>query len=372
MNQSSSTDLDAKLPQALYANNDLQSEWWYYHGHLVSGKREFAFHLAFFRQRTDHLTIGRLIPLRFFSQHIRCAHLALTDFSNRQFHYGQQRSLRANAGADSEKYHVWHRDWMVRGCTEHHELKAKIRAATLTLSLDAVKPAVWNPYGGFLSVGKTCGSVHFSFPRMDATGLLRLNGEEFPVTGQAWMDREAGQFSLDENRHGWDWFAIQLQDNQELMVYRIHDGHRQPIASSTATLIDASNKIERHTVDEFEVVSLGSWRSPSTGNVYPVRWRVSSACLDADLYIESHVQSCEMDTRGSTGMIYWEGPAAVHGKMRGQAVQGRCFVELVGYDQLTKRLGVWDFSDRDLGFTSFLTNEIRLRFRGPGRTVTQI
>lgn len=355
----------------LCSQNSFENEWWYYAGHLQAAGREFAFHLAFFRQRTDRMTIGRFLPLRLFEEHVRCAHFALTDIGKRQFHYGQRGPLGTNAGADANRFCVWHGDWMIQGAGETHQLKAKIRHAELALSLNATKPLVWHPYGGVFSAGETCKSFHLSYPRMQTRGLLTLDGEQFPVVGQAWMDRESGHFALDENRHGWDWFAMQFENNQELMVYCLHDDHRRPTEFSTGTLVDADHNVERLRFDQFQVAPLESWTSPRTGNVYPVRWRVSSASLDADLLVEPYLPCCEMDTRGSTSLIYWEGPGTVQGRLRGKPVRGHCFAELVGYDRQSALPGVYDFSSHNLGLFSFLANQARLVLLGPGQTVTQ-
>jgi hypothetical protein len=41
----------------------------------------------------------------------------------------------------------------------------------------------------------------------------------------------------------------------------------------------------------------------------------------------------ELDTRGTTMVVYWEGSCQVLGRHTGNQPVGRAFVELVGYDQ---------------------------------------
>src|SRR5262249_6542743 len=53
------------------------------------------------------------------------------------------------------------------------------------------------------------------------TGTLRLGTESVAVAGHAWMDREWSTSALAPGEVGWDWFALQLDDGWELMLYRI-------------------------------------------------------------------------------------------------------------------------------------------------------
>ena len=52
----------------------------------------------------------------------------------------------------------------------------------------------------------------------------------------------------------------------------------------------------------------------------------------------------ELDTRGTTMVVYWEGACTVEGTRDGSAVAGRAYVELVGYDR----------SHESPSFTTFL------------------
>ena len=64
------------------------------------------------------------------------------------------------------------------------------------------------------------------------------------------------------------------------------------------------------------------WRSPRTGVEYPVSMQVN------DLRLEPLMDDQELDSRASTGTVYWEG--AVTAYKRDTAV-GRGYLELTGY-----------------------------------------
>jgi predicted secreted hydrolase len=70
-----------------------------------------------------------------------------------------------------------------------------------------------------------------------------------------------------------------------------------------------------------------SWTSPATGTRYPVEWTIDTptgrhtvrALLDAQ----------ELDSRGSTGSVYWEGLSQLL-DTQGREV-GRGYLEMTGY-----------------------------------------
>jgi predicted secreted hydrolase len=68
--------------------------------------------------------------------------------------------------------------------------------------------------------------------------------------------------------------------------------------------------------------TLRTWKSPRTGVEYPVEMAVN------DLVLKPLMDDQELDSRASTGTIYWEG--AVMAKERDRIV-GRGYLELTGY-----------------------------------------
>ena len=70
-----------------------------------------------------------------------------------------------------------------------------------------------------------------------------------------------------------------------------------------------------------------TWRSPRTGASYPVAWRVRVGEHAFDL--EPLMDDAELDSRSSTGTIYWEGP--VRARSADGKSAGRGYLELTGY-----------------------------------------
>jgi predicted secreted hydrolase len=65
--------------------------------------------------------------------------------------------------------------------------------------------------------------------------------------------------------------------------------------------------------------------------------------LKIDIKIEAMILDQELDTRGTTMIVYWEGACSVAGKRADATITGRAYVELVGYDRSHETVGVADF-----------------------------
>jgi predicted secreted hydrolase len=55
-------------------------------------------------------------------------------------------------------------------------------------------------------------------------------------------------------------------------------------------------------------------------------------CLEIELEISPMIDHQELDTRGTSMVVYWEGVCDVSGTSGGLPVNGNSYVELVGYD----------------------------------------
>ena len=52
-----------------------------------------------------------------------------------------------------------------------------------------------------------------------------------------------------------------------------------------------------------------------------------------DLRVVPVIEDQELDTRGTTMIVYWEGACQVSGFSNGNNISGKAYVELVGYDR---------------------------------------
>lgn len=331
------------LPQDLFAQADVQTEWWYYTGHCrgASG-REFGFELVFFKRRTDRDKIG-VVPMAAVANPMYFAHFAISDITRGQFRYETLRSfdkpLDVPVSMSTTSCDVRLGPWSLREVAGKHVLHAEFESGfVFDAILETQKPVVLNGEGG-ITKKKDGASKHFSFTRMSVTGQSVEDGMLETFTGTAWMDREFGSWE----QGNWDWFSIQFNDETELMVYQFQDPTGAFNGQSTGTFVARDGTCTYLTPNDFEIEAAGEWTSPRTKATYPAGWQLRVPRLGIDLRIDPLIADQELDTRGSTMVVYWEGACKVTGTKATLPADGRAYVELVGYDMSHMQAGLGDF-----------------------------
>jgi predicted secreted hydrolase len=321
------------------------TEWWYYTGHLVADDgRHFGFEAVIFRAERGDLPVSW------------ASHLALTDEAGDRFLYAQRseigptvdRSAAATQpglgfdlairGLDPAIPESLTRSpWRLLGSDGHDHIEAALSAqeATaagapfgLTLDLEAQKPPALHDHDGWIDFDGAGGSYYYSRTRMAATGTLALDGASQGVVGIAWFDHQWGDFIAVGG--GWDWFAVDLEDGTDLTLSLVRDTAGSSVLNY-GTLVDAAGTAHHLAGDAFEVTSTARWTSPTTGVDYPAGWRIELPGEGLVIELKPTVAAQELDTRASTGVVYWEGSQRVSATRGGRPVGGEAYVELTGY-----------------------------------------
>ncbi|MBW1916801.1 MAG: carotenoid 1,2-hydratase [Deltaproteobacteria bacterium] len=324
-----------QFPQDHAAHPDFKTEWWYYTGHLeaIDGGERFGYELTFFRvglkkPDPEARSAWALHTLYF-------AHLALTDINRGTFFYKEKvgRGALGMSGAATDRYRVWINDWQVKLHGQIHQLQARSPELTLALSLSPEKPLVVHGADNISQKAEGAGfaSHYYSFTRLATQGQLTYHGRTIPVRGESWMDHEFSSSHLKDYQVGWDWFALQLADGQEIMLYllRHRDGGVDP--HSSGTLVDAQGRGRHLKLADFQVRTTATWQSQHSGARYPAGWQIAIPQSGYKLKITPTVADQELVTTLSTRITYWEGSVRVIGTRFGQPVSGQGYVELTGY-----------------------------------------
>jgi predicted secreted hydrolase len=341
--QSATAGYRYEFPRDHGSHSSYRTEWWYYTGHLRSKSgRSFGFELTFFRRGVPPEDI-KTLPSKWSLHHIYLAHFAVTDITGKRFHFSEKLSREGlgKAGADESRLRVWIDDWRAEAGPDSagaHILAARDETHALALTLQPAKPPVAHGPAGISRKGKDVGqaSHYYSFTRLATTGSLTIDGEVFDVTGTSWMDHEFGSSELGADQVGWDWFSIQLEDNTELMLYRmrLRDGSTDRASSGTA--VSADGRPQHLEVTDFQIESTATWTSSESKATYPSRWQLKFPSLDLMLDVVPLLADQELRTSRSTKVSYWEGAVAVTGTKKGRPIKGQGYVELTGYTERLK------------------------------------
>lgn len=308
-----------------------RDEWWYFTGNLAGPDgRAFGYQLTFFSTALTPHTVQR--SSTWATNEVFMAHFAVTDVQGRRFHFAERfsRAAMGLAGASGAPFTVRLEDWNARQ-TKARPWSARLVAAdrdmAIDLDLQAVKPEVLNGEGGLSRKSAAPGnaSYYYSIPRLATTGIVRVGGESFTVSGISWLDREWSTSALEAGQAGWDWFALHLDDGRDLMFYQLRrrDGGSDPFSGGTLV---ASDGVARNLKREEVQLEVGAWwASPETGARYPALWRLRVPSSGLALEIKPRLAGQEL--RG--GFHYWEGAVAVKG-IDGSP-DGSGYLEMTGY-----------------------------------------
>lgn len=328
------------FPRDHGAHNEFGIEWWYATGWLqrenvADDTPAFGFQLTFFRSRTG---VAQQVESRFAARQLLFAHAALSDVSGkRQVHAeriarwsGDAQAPRAAAAQADTRVHIG--DWHFARNAERYDAKLGDDAAgfAFDLALTPTQPLLLQGEQGFSRKGPQPdnASHYYSRPQLAVHGQLTLaSRERMPVRGKAWLDHEWSGSLMPPGAVGWDWIGINLDDGGALTAFRLRDAKGAAIWSGGSHRARDGN-LRTFSNGEAVFEPLQSWTSAATRATYPVRWRVR--CPAGEFEVQALFDAQELDSRNSTGAVYWEGLSALKRTQDGVRV-GWGYLEMTGY-----------------------------------------
>ena len=317
-----------QFPRDFGSHPDLRTEWWYITGHATSDKgRVFGFQVTFFRSRVEATQAMRS---HFAAKQLVFAHTALTDLEGRTLLHDQRmaRTAGGQAFASETDTDLRLRNWsLVRRDGQYHALIAA-EGFTLDLQFTPTQPVLLQGDKGLSRKGPepAQASYYYSVPQLATQGRIVLQGRSLAVKGTAWLDHEASDALMHPEAVGWDWIGMNLDDGTALTAFHLRraDGSTLWAGGSLRT---AAGVLRVFQANEVRFEAQSHWLSPHTQARYPTRWRVHTPA--GSFTVQALLDDQELDSRSSTGAVYWEGLSDLLGA-QGQRV-GRGYLEMTGY-----------------------------------------
>ena len=324
-----------ELPRDFGSHPAFRIEWWYATGALdVAGVGDpFGFQVTFFRVRTD---VAADQPSAFAARQLIVAHAAVTDPVARRLRH-DQRIAREGFGiahASESDTDLVLRDWSLRrepdGAGHSYRVHVDAPGAhfAFTLRLASTQPVLLQGDAGHSRKGPDAAqaSYYLSEPQLAVSGSLTLDGIPRAATGRAWLDHEWSDALLHPDAVGWDWIGINLDDGGALTAFRLRRKDGSALWAG-GSLRSADGALRVFGPDEVGFTPRRTWTSAATQARYPVEWRVTTP--GASYTVRARIDDQELDSRASTGAVYWEGLADLF-DASGKRI-GRGYLELTGY-----------------------------------------
>ncbi|MCF8167498.1 MAG: carotenoid 1,2-hydratase [Rhodoferax sp.] len=327
-----------EFPRDHGAHPEFSTEWWYLTGFINTAVQEaaFGFQVTFFRSRVPQ---AQALKSDLAARQLVFAHAAVTDVASEKLWHDQRiaRSSGAEPGhnpadlasCSTKDMSVVLKNWTLK--RNDHTLSTRVVNDVFSLDLTATMGQSLLAHGdqGLSRKGPdpAQASYYYSLPQLQVHGDLSLKGRKIKVeTGSAaWLDHEWSQEMLHPQAVGWDWIGLNLDDGNALMAFRLRDESGAALWGG-ATFRDGAS-LRTFEQDEVDFKPLRTWRSPASRAIYPVEWAVTTPA--GSYTVRSLVDNQELDSRSSTGAIYWEGLCDVLNPLHVRV--GRGYLEMTGY-----------------------------------------
>lgn len=316
------------FPRDHGAHPDYRTEWWYLTGWLDAAP-PLGFQVTFFRTRTE---IDPANPSRFAARQLVIAHAAIADPARGSL-LKDERIARAGFGvaeaseADTDvRLDRWR---LARRADGSYQCTLPARGFALQFSATPTQPLLLQGDGGFSRKGPQSAqaSYYYSQPQLQVQATLQHEGTTKRIAGSAWLDHEWSSTLLDADAAGWDWAGMNLDDGAALTAFQIRRRVSGEKLYAYASLREPGSATPwLFAADEVDFTPIERWSSPRTRGVWPVaqRIRVGRRTFETEPLFADQ----ELDSRASTGAVYWEGASRLAEGGRGV---GRGYLEMTGY-----------------------------------------
>ena len=316
------------FPRDHGAHPDYRTEWWYLTGWLDAAQ-PLGFQVTFFRTRT---AIDPANPSRFAATQLVIAHAAIADPARGSLlkderiaraGFGVAEASEADTDVRLDRWRLWRR------ADGSYECTLPARGFTLQFTATPTQPLLLQGENGFSRKGPQAAqaSYYYTQPQLRVQATLQQEGAARRLAGAAWLDHEWSSTLLDADAAGWDWVGMNLDDGAALTAFQIRRRRSGGKLYAYASLREAGRPAPRvFGADDVDFAPIERWTSPRTRAAWPVAQRVRVGARTFEtrpLFADQ-----ELDSRASTGAVYWEGASLLS---EGGRRVGRGYLEMTGY-----------------------------------------
>lgn len=199
-------------------------------------------------------------------------------------------------------------------------------------------------------------SYYYCLTQLLVFGKISINDITEVVSGFAWIDHQWGNF-VNQNPPPWgltmtyEWFSIQLQTNQEIVVGDIWDRETGEKLDQSYTgglnLCYSDGSVD--LLQDYTITPLDYWNKINDNRYYSCQWQITESSRDINLLVtpvfsnnlicfkENYQILQQILEELFPGACFWEGVCIVSGTINDVPVEGKSYVELTHYYENIER-----------------------------------
>ncbi len=332
------------FPADHFSHSGFKTEWWYATGNLkaTTSDQRFGVQFTIFRSGLRP-PASTPVKSKWVVDSFGLGHFAVSDLTNEEFHFNQEIARGSMGDAGFPEFSSTSTDPQTLAFLSKSRIELIDRdknvfrivadlgdtSYDLTIAPTRNQPVFHGADGiSQKGAGAENASHYYSYTRMQTTGTITISGKPHQVGGTMWLDREWASNQLGPDQIGWDWFALQLDDESEIMIYQMRtaNGGTDPYSHGTIIAKDGTTIPVKHS--DYSLTPVEMWKSPKTGATYPVTWKLEIPKINIELTISAAFAQQELALDPVT---YYEGAVIVDGERKGGKLTGRGYMELTGY-----------------------------------------
>ena len=170
-------------------------------------------------------------------------------------------------------------------------INIKTKDGIFYLALTSTKPLVFHgDRGKSFKSSQNNYSYYYSMTRLTGGGHYKTNTSMYKFdTASAWMDREFFNHLLSSDQVGWDWFSLQLDSGEDIMVFQVRSTDGRYYKSGT--LVHKDGTSVSLTAEDIELHPMAHWVSKKSKKRYPIKWALTIPSINKTLQVTARFKS---------------------------------------------------------------------------------
>lgn len=238
-----------------------------------------------------------------------------------------------NAKISNKELSIKTDNYIFEGNFDKLHLQASMPNGSVDVNMSAVGNVLYNGGAGLIRMFDI-NAFEYSVPEMLTEGTITIEGNTYNVKGISWFDRQYADFPKGKKlKDGfdvhWVWMDLNFDNNEDKISLWGMVDNKTGEEYAWATVLQPDGSHITTVVESLTKNASDYWKSPKSGQNYPLKWRVKIPDLNTDLVVTPTVKEQEIVAKEQAGSKY-EGASTFAGTYKGKETTGFCYLELVG------------------------------------------